>query len=182
MISLIISIFILFIFQSCKDLDEPSFNDLSNQESVKIVLADYNLDQVPPQIKELSNAEELEIISDRKWKVYPPVSFFEIKEVSPPFKNLPDEITTLSKLKRLRVVDLNLRELPKDFQKLENLEELDLSFNKLQISNEMGKLRALPNLRHLNVVGNLVDTIELKSWMKVNQNLKIIFKLDIHTP
>lgn len=180
--SIRISILILFLFQSCQDMDEPYFNDLSNQESVKIVLADYDFDQVPPQILELTHVKELEIVADRKWKVYPPVSFFEIKEVSPPFKYLPDEITKLNKLTRLRVVDLDLRELPKGFPKLENLEELDLSFNKLQISNEINKLRALPKLRQLNVTGNLVDTVELQNWMKENQNLEIIYKLDQNTP
>ncbi len=159
-------------------MNESYFNDLANQERVQIVLKDYDLEQVPYQIQELQSATKLTIIPDRGWKVYPPVSFFDVKQFSPPYRTLPDEITSLTKLKHLRVVDLDLNELPENFGKLENLETVDLSFNKLNVSTELSKLNLLPKLRQLNVVGNMVDTVELKNWKKGRQNLEIIFKLD----
>ena len=162
---------------SCQERDSY-FGHLAYEKKVAIALSDYGIEEVPPQIQELQNAEELTIswLSQDGWRVYPPLSFYSgLKEFPPPYQKLPKEITTLTKLRHLSIVDLNLSELPKDFTALENLETVNVALNKLNLSNELEKLQSLPHLRQLNVMGNRVDTVAMKKWMKEKPGLSISY-------
>ncbi|MEM9671593.1 MAG: hypothetical protein AAF992_03315 [Bacteroidota bacterium] len=88
---------------------------------------------------------------------------------------MPDEITTLTQLQDLSISGLNLAELPQNFSQLKNLESLDLTHNKLNISAEWGKLKSLPKLREVTVIGNVVDTAEVHRWMDERPGLKVIY-------
>jgi hypothetical protein len=139
---------------------------------VVIYLNNYGLDKVPREIGRLKKARSLYITQDSAggWTIYPPLSAL-IK--MPPFRELPDEITDLINLKTLSLVGLDLKRLPDDFDKLENLDSLNLFFNKLTISDELEKLKQLKNLKYLDVSGNMVDTADILELRKANPNLTI---------
>jgi Leucine-rich repeat (LRR) protein len=73
----------------------------------------------------------------------------------------------------LGLVHLNLETLPKNFDKLKNLDSLDLSLNQLVISNELENLKGLKNLKFLGLMGNKVDTLDIKELKKNNPDLTI---------
>jgi Leucine-rich repeat (LRR) protein len=154
------------------------FTDLQDKESVVIVLSKYQLDSIPPEIGTLKNAKALTISMDslHGWTVYPPISALDQKNVQPPFKKLPHEITSLTNLKELTIHGLNIRTLPDDFGNLKELEYLDLTMNKLMVSDELDKLRKLKNLKYLVLSGNRVDTIAMKAFEKENPGIQIVYK------
>lgn len=130
--------------------DQNVFADISNEDSVVIALRQYGLKEIPKEIGLLTKATTL-VISPvplkTGWTVYPPLSAFEENIDKPPFRYLPNEITSLTKLKELTLSQLAIKALPSGFDMLENLEVLDLSINKLTIKNEIDILK---NLRSLN--------------------------------
>lgn len=168
----------LLIFTACQPDTEPLyFSHLQEEEKVLLALSDYGLEEVPPQIRELKNVQDLMISKTGPggWMVYPPLSGMVIKDFEPPYRELPYEILSLGQLKHLRLSGLDLHTLPEDLHKLEQLETLDLSFNKLNINAELAKLKALPHLKTLNVLVNNYDSLALKQWMKERPGLEIIY-------
>ncbi|MEQ8417116.1 MAG: hypothetical protein RIB71_21720 [Imperialibacter sp.] len=155
------------------------FEELTNQEEVVIVLSSYGLDSLPPDVGLLKNARELTISYDSvklgQWVVLPPLNALYEMVDRPPFHILPAEITQLPRLNKLSIIGLNLRQLPKDFDKLKQLEYLDLSMNKLTVTNELNKLSGLPLLKKLVVFGNRIDTAILKNWNNQHPDLEIIY-------
>lgn len=168
----------LLIFSACQPDTEPLyFSHLQDEEKVMLALSNYGLVEVPPQIRELKNVQDLMISKTEPggWVVFPPLSRMVMKEFDPPYRELPDEILSLSQLKHLRLSGLDLHTLPEDLHKLEQLESLDISFNKLDINAELAKLKALPHLKKLNVLVNNYDSLALKQWMKERPGLEIIY-------
>lgn len=112
----------------CHRRDEAGklFTDLQDQENIVIVLSKYQFDSVPPDIGRLKKAKVLTISIDslHGWTVYPPLSSINQKNNQPPFKSLPDEISSLTSLKSLTIHGLDIRTLPDDFGNLKNLEYL----------------------------------------------------------
>jgi len=170
----------IFLNLSCRpqNSDRNLFSDLSGQDSVVVILSTFGLDSIPPDIGKLTDVRNLTITQDSikgPWIIMPPESAWMRMINSPPFKFLPDEITSLKTLNRLTIGKLNLKELPVDFSDLENLEYLDLSFNKLDISNELPKLKNLYRLNQLIITGNKLDSAELKNWIIERPDLRIIY-------
>jgi Leucine-rich repeat (LRR) protein len=165
----------LIVSCSTRDNEQYLFDRLTKKETVVIYLGQYNMDSVPKEIGRLKNAKKLLITMDSTngWAIYPPLSALQQRTETPPFRLLPDEITQLSNLKTLQLVGLNLKTLPDNFGKLENLDSLNLSLNKLTISNEIGKLKKLKKLKYLGLFGNKVDTVSIKELKKENPNLII---------
>ena len=118
------------------------FDNLVDKEEIVIYLSRYNLDSVPSDIGKLKNAKSLYISKDSAdaWTIYPPMLVIaQLREVAP-VRELPKELTKLSKLQNLGLVGLDLKRLPDDFGKLQNLDSLNLMLNKLVISEELEKL------------------------------------------
>ena len=174
----LINLFIL-LFIGCSYENQNMFQEFIDQDKVIVDLSRYHLNEVPPQIAELKDVENLTIrINDKNdWKTFPPASTWSSIEFKPPFRRLPDEILQLDQLKVLDVSRLDLRTLPSDLQKLKNLEELNLAFNKLIISEEILKLKKLPNLKRLILYGNRLTTAELNLLMKTHPELTIYYHL-----
>lgn len=165
----------LLICCTIKNKNSKIFDGLIGKEDIVIVLSTYGLDSVPKEIGQLQNVKSLTIVKDssKGWKIYPPLSALTRRVDVPPFTRLPDEILELKTLTTLSLVDLNIKALPDDFNKLENLETLDLTLNKLTISNEITKLNGLKKLKHLALFGNRVDSIDIQELKKENSNLEI---------
>ena len=161
-------LFLLFVSTtiigcSTTKTEKHIFQELEKSESVIIYMSKYNLDSIPREVGKLKNAINLYITIDSSggWTIYPPLSALEQQVFSPPFKTLPIEITQLRNLRNLGLVGLNLNELPTGFGNLQNLDTLNLSINKLIISNELDKLKKLKKLKYLGLYGNKVDTADI---------------------
>ena len=154
-----------------------TFKELENKKVVFIGLAKYGLGSIPPEIGQLKAVEEVTISMDSimGWTIYPPPSAMAKMVDQPPHKKIPDELTELKSLKKLNISGLNLRTLPENFSELKNLQYINLSMNKLDLKNELSKLRALPNLKVLLIGGNRIDSIQIENWK--NDNLKIDIQL-----
>lgn len=153
------------------------FKALENDKVVFIGLDKYGLDSIPPEIGKLKNVEELIIAQDSLmgWTIYPPLSAMAEMVDLPPHKTIPDELTKLKSLKKLTLSGLEIRTLPADIYKLKNLEYLDLSMNKLDITTEIKKLKSLPNLKVLYIVGNRIDSTGIEKWQKEKPELEIYY-------
>ncbi len=170
---------LLFFTISCvpKSKRNEVFADLADEDSIVIVLKNYHLDSIPNAIEQFENAKSLVISIDslNKWTIYPPVNAYNKTIDSPPFKYLPQEITELKNLRQLILYALNLKGLPEDFDQLENLEYLDLSMNKLDVSSELLKLKRLKKLKYLVLFGNRIDSMAMQNWKKENPEIEIIY-------
>jgi len=159
---------------------ESLFHNLADRKSVVIYLAKYDLDTIPEDIRMLKNAERLLILKDSVggWTVYPPLSAFREAVDFPPFRKLPAGITSLKNLRSLSLIELDLAELPEGFDRLQHLDSLSLSLNKLTISREVDKLKKLKHLRYLELYGNKVDTADVRALKRANPDLVIASGLD----
>ncbi|WP_446051311.1 leucine-rich repeat domain-containing protein [Zobellia laminariae] len=167
----------LLIFTvSCES--DHKFKSLVDKEKVFIALDLYGLDSVPKEIGTLKNAKELEIIRTDDWTIYPPLSAADQWVDMPPFRTIPSELLSLKKLQKLTLIGLDLQTLPEDLGKLENLQHLDLSHNKLTISNELPKLKRLKKLRYLYLSGNHIDNNDIEAWRKENPNIEIGYRTE----
>ena len=152
------------------------FKDLENDKVVFIRLAKYGLDSIPPDIAKLKKVEELTISLDSSdgWTIYPPASAIVQMVDKPPFYQLPKQLTQLKDLKKLNLSGLKIKSLPINFTELIKLEYLDLSMNKLDIKKELPKLKSLPNLKILSIMGNKIDTTLIKRWQGQNPKVEVI--------
>ncbi len=175
----ILLILLTTLLLSCSTTDKKRglFDNLTDKETVVVILSKYNLDGVPSEIGRLANTKRLYITADSGGHtIYPPLG----TSAQPTYstypaldERLPDEITTLTNLTYLGLVRLNLTALPDDFGKLTGLDTLDLSFNRLKISKEIEKLKQFKDLKFLGLMGNLVDSTDIVQLKKDNPNLKI---------
>lgn len=163
---------LIFIF-SCQP--NHLFKELENQEEVFIELSKYGLKDIPKEVGQLKNAKKLEIYVDslEGWAIYPPLSAMDQYIDEPPFRTIPPELLELEGLEQLTLYDLDIKTLPEDLYRLQNLEYLDLSMNKLTVSNEIAKLNKLKKLKCIELFGNRINKLELEKWKKENPNLQI---------
>ena len=110
------------------------------------------------------------------WVVYPPVAWYQQIEFQEPFWELPEVVTTLINLKTLILLDLDIKTLPNAIVNLKNLEKLNLSTNKLELTNELKKLEKLSKLKHLILYGNHYVEEEIITFQNKFENLKIEYK------
>jgi Leucine-rich repeat (LRR) protein len=149
---------------SCIDKDSKSiFQSLKGLSNVEISLSDYKLDSVPPDIGTLEGVKRLYITKDGVggWTSYPPLSALGQTPNTPPFRYLPEEVTNLTTLQSLTLINLDIVALPNNIGKLQNLDSLILFQNKLTVSKEIGKLKKLKQLKYLGLFGNYVTASDL---------------------
>ncbi|WP_437369310.1 hypothetical protein [Maribacter litoralis] len=168
----ILILILIFIF-SCQP--NHLFKELENQEEVFIELSKYGLKDIPKEVGQLKNAKRLEIYVDslEGWTIYPPLSAMDQYIDEPPFRTIPLELLKLEGLEQLTLYDLDIKTLPEDLYRLQNLEYLDLSMNKLTVSKEIAKLNKLRKLKCVELFGNRINKLELEKWRKENPNLQI---------
>jgi hypothetical protein len=166
-------ILLITMILSCEQ--DHIFKHFEKDKVVFIGLAKYGLDSIPPEINQLKAVEELTISLDSTagWTIYPPFTAMTKMVDQPPYKKIPDELTELKSLKKLNISGLNIRTLPENFTELKNLEYLNLSMNKLDLKNELSKLRSLPNLKVLSISGNKIDSTQIEKWKNDNPKIDI---------
>jgi Leucine-rich repeat (LRR) protein len=154
------------------------FDNFLDKETAVIYLSQYNLDSVPAEIAKLKKVKSLYITKDsiNGWAIYPPSSEIQRMMEIPPFRQLPIELGELTHLKNLGLVGLDLKQLPNNFGQLQDLDSLNLTMNKLTISEEIEKLKELKNLKYLALFGNRVDSIDVSELKKSNPNLVIVIE------
>jgi len=183
-----LSIFILLsvVAVACKtSVDKVSvdpsniFFNVAGRAEVVITLSEYHLDSLPEDIGALKDIERLLVYRDRvvDWSTVSPMDA-RMYAALPPFKSLPASITNLENLRALSLVEMDLADLPEDFARLQKLDTLCLSMNKLHIGNELEKLKKLKNLKFLELTGNAVDTSDINELKKAIPNLKITSNYD----
>ena len=162
------------LFVCINSFGQTTFQKCIDQKEVDICLEDYGLEHIPDDIGLLTNVERLSITPKSKsWLV------FSIT----PWDEYPDNPLTeeIGKLINLRVLTLNVLELtslPDSFVELQLLDTLRLPGNHLDINLEMEKLKQLPNLKYLDVLGNKIDNDKVEQWLQENPNLYIKYALD----
>ena len=72
---------------------------------------------------------------------------------------------------------LDIHELPNSFKDLKNLTYLNLSYNKLNLTEQFPIFRELPSLKELHVIGNQYDEEIIRAFQKEFPNLKLHYKL-----
>lgn len=166
---------VIFFFLSCQTKKTNLFESLENETDVEIYLIKYRLDSVPSDIRLLKEVKRLYINSDttKVWTIYPPLSARGTDNSKPPFRHLPEEITELTKLQSLTLVNLNLVTLPDSISKFKNLDTLILFMNKLTVANEIEKIKKLSNLKYLGILGNNITANDLIELKKSNPGLTI---------
>ena len=110
------------------------------------------------------------------YTLYPSLSSIGTGYVEIPLAELPERIGEMKNLKILRIQCSGISKLPESLPKLTNLEELDISLNKnLDVLNEIGKIRQLPNLKILNIYDTRIarDKIELLKSL-LDRKIKVI--------
>jgi Leucine-rich repeat (LRR) protein len=174
-------VLILAIMSGCsaKSNDQQLLQAYLNKEKVEISLTHLKLDRIPKEIGVLKDAKELTIFnSDSGWAIYPPFSAMIDQLDKPPFEYIPEELCDLTQLESLSLMDLNLKELPECFGKLQNLKKLNLSMNKINVANELGKLSKLKSLNRLDVLGNKIDTTAIEKFQKENPQIDIRYSIE----
>ncbi|MEP4531834.1 MAG: hypothetical protein ABJ004_02030 [Cyclobacteriaceae bacterium] len=154
-----------------------------NEATVLINLDELPARRIPEEIGQLTSVNGLTIQPSQptgNWTDYPPLSWYETRELKEPFLELPASIGQLTSLKSLRLSNLDIHELPESISQLKNLEFLDLSMNKLKLSNELPKLTQLSKLKHLRISGNHFHEEEMKEFQRQNPNIKVEYKDETH--
>lgn len=147
-----------------------------------ITLDELTTGVMPFEIGEWINITHLIIrktTTKNQWVSYPPLSWYEKRELKPPYWRIPETIGNLKNLKSLSLVALDISELPHSITKLQKLETLNLSLNKLQLSNEFDKFRKLKALKDLKVVGNHFDEEEMVEFKREFPKMNIAYKSEI---
>lgn len=146
------------------------------KDTYVIQLSEYDQAILNTKLRKVRNAVALTITtSDSEWSIYPPCSGMKSLFENSPFNKLPSSIADLANLESLILVGLNLSELPNEFSELEKLRYLDLSFNKLNITNELEKFEYI-SLDTLVITGNSYDTSKLESWKARNPTTSVVNK------
>jgi Leucine-rich repeat (LRR) protein len=163
----VFSCLLVLLLFACQT-DKPSiFKSLIGKTDVEIYLADYDLQTVPKDIGDLKGVKRLYISKDSTtgFIIYPPLSALGNTKRDTVLKHLPGEITDLTSLQSLVLVNLDLATLPAKLERLQNLDTLILFMNKLTVSNELDKIKKLKGLKYLGLLGNELtadDLVEIK--------------------
>ncbi|MFY0593437.1 hypothetical protein [Roseivirga sp.] len=157
------------------------FGDELREGSIILILDELSTKEIPDSL--WNNAELIRLTIQKtrpktKWGTHPPLSWYETVEFTPPYWELSDKVGKLKRLKSLILADLDIKTLQESIIQLKHLEILNLSFNKLELSEELSKLKALKSLKHLILIGNHYDPHEMEDYQKEFPNLRIEYKAE----
>lgn len=143
-------------------------------------LHNRELTAIPDSIFQLKELEYLHLGNDVV--LYPPLSAlknWEPKIHANRIENLPEEISTLHNLKVLNLSGTGLRSLPSGFEKLQQLDSLDLSFNPdLELRNIKNQLATLRSLHYLEIEGIKQDSGSLAELRKKLTGVRIVDSIE----
>lgn len=172
--------FLIFLIFSGSCIAEENFHSSSYEVtdgSFQLILSEIGKKKIPKSIGSIADLEKLTIqMTEKKWFIHPPFPDWNRMIDEVPSNAMPKSITKLNRLRRLDVANLGLTKLPKNFDRLQNLDSLNLSMNFLKIDDELPTLKKLSNLRYLNIVGNRLDTLKIEQWQSENPMLQIVYK------
>ncbi|OEK06597.1 hypothetical protein [Roseivirga misakiensis] len=157
------------------------FGDELREGSIILTLDELSTKEIPDSLWNNEELEELTIQKTRanmQWSTRSPLSWYETVEFTPPYRELSDKVGKLKRLKSLILVDLDIKTLPESITQLKHLEILNLSFNKLELPEELSKLKVLKSLKHLILIGNHYDPHEMEEYQKEFPNLRIEYKAE----
>ncbi len=163
-------------------------DEYQDQEAVVIYLDELGVPtdrqdyyDIPSTISELTQVKDLTIRLDKpegSWSTYPPISWYETRELKKPFRHLPESVGELKNLRSLTLTNLDIHTLPESIANLTSLNKLNLSMNKLDLTKELPKLGSLTNLKSLNVIGNHYDPLVMQSYMEANPQIDVNYKVE----
>lgn len=162
-------VFIILLSGGCKPT-VTRFDSLKGQSHVVINLSDYQLDSVPPEIQILRGVKSLTISKDAdRWTAYPPLSKLgEEKAIK-----LPDELLELASLQNLVILNIHLKSLPNNLERLQSLDTLRLIRTNLRIADEITRLKKLRTLKYLDLSDNTVESGEIDLLMRAIPGLTV---------
>ncbi|HEY1045135.1 MAG TPA: hypothetical protein VGF79_01770 [Bacteroidia bacterium] len=147
-----------------------------NSEHLRLDLSNQSLLIIPDSVYSLRELESLQL--GNEFTLYPPLSALANEQDSISNLNRITEISSeVAKLKRLRYLGTcnnDLKSIPKEIVELNQLDTLDLSFNKhLNIKASFETLKLMSGLKYLNIVETTVDSSTLSQLKKALPNTKI---------
>ena len=180
--------FIVFICSGCKKL--PPIKKLVYQDSLSLNVSFYQ--NKVDKFFTSKASQPLEILwlsSAKSWIAY---SYYTLenethlraiglKEDSTWTSPDPyiQNIGNLSNLKFLSLSTIGMKQLPKSITKLNNLEDLNISFNdNLNWDDVIPTLKKLPNLKVIRAYGMNVDHKIYQKLKNIKDNLKIRYTLN----
>jgi Leucine-rich repeat (LRR) protein len=89
--------------------------------------------------------------------------------------SLPDQFNKLNELESLDISYLGVNSLPNSFVNLTRLKRLDISFNEINIRKEIEKLSSLPSLVVLKIYGCKFSEDDLKVLTDANPKLNLFY-------
>lgn len=147
-----------------------------NDTTVLITLSELESDTIPNVIWSSMQIVELKIQKTRpqgRWESHPPLSWYENRELTPPYWSLPNKLGNLENLEFLYLSNLDINELPNSITNLSKLRILDLSLNKLRLTDELDKLKKLKNLDELRLLGNHYEAGIMEEFKKEFADIEI---------
>jgi Leucine-rich repeat (LRR) protein len=181
-----------------------SFNDLISIdpciceiETIKFIILNNNkISSIPnnfvsmKQLKELNLANNLIISEEISNKLYDLDNIESINLSGNKIKNFPIDILKNKNLSYLNISNnLIENDIQNKYWEFSNLDNLDLSFNKLNIGNICKEIMKISKISNLNLKGNLIKIEELKTIdgfdlfyerRKQRKNQGFIHNLDIN--
>jgi len=149
------------------------------ENALVVTINELVTQEIPDSVWSNLNTTQLIIQKERpkkQWSTRPPLSWYEHLDFAPPYWVLNDKIGQLTELKSLILFEMDIQILPDSIVELQKLEVLNLSFNKLEISNELDKLKQLRNLKHLILYGNHYVESEMQVYKNMFPDLIIEYK------
>ncbi len=89
--------------------------------------------------------------------------------------SVTEELGIARNLESLELSDLGIDHLPASMFELVNLQSLDISFNKLDISIELSKITSLRNLKLLKIYGCIFNENDLETIRKLLPGVTILY-------
>ncbi|MEM9858129.1 MAG: hypothetical protein AAF843_12265 [Bacteroidota bacterium] len=124
----------------------------------------------------------IRVIENTGWAVYSmnldDSGFTPAFSHSMPLETLPENVAKVKTLKRLSISGLGLHTLPESLLQLPNLQVLDVSFNRLDLSRELPLFQKMTALTALNVHSNKMDHTLIEKVKKALPNVKVTMTLE----
>jgi Leucine-rich repeat (LRR) protein len=173
-------VFFLLVLMNANLSSKMETNTQECKEKV-ILEADDNLVKGIVSLAGCSELRQLTLqISDNKksWVVFSRIDSIADNQASYSFQKkleyIPNEVGNLVQLESLDISYLGLKVFPANFDKLVNLVSLNISFNKIDLTNITELLKTLPNLRELKIYGINLNSEFLNKIRENRPLLKIL--------
>ena len=147
----------------CLDIPElpPEIKQFRNLEELSIT--DCYITSIPPEIRTLGKLKKLNLSYNGKWEFQDNP---HLDKIYVPLEGIPKTLGNLTALEELVLDNNGLTEVPSELGQLINLKILSLSNNKLRAIPE--EIKGLEHLKELNIARNPISETEkerIKQWL-----------------